>query len=108
MESEKVHVAAVVEETLLVKELRERKEKKAAEAVQQNPRVPQSAPVFDDSNPLLSPEEILEKSVQEKKTIFLTGIAVGAAAVGAFFLIRWIFTKKPETFLEEALKEAQY
>jgi hypothetical protein len=45
-------------------------------------------------NPLLTPEEEEEKKKQEMMSLFLGGALFGAVAVGGFFVLKWIFSKK--------------
>jgi hypothetical protein len=50
----------------------------------------------EEANPLLSPAEAEQKRRQEIQSAFLAGIVVGAGAVGAFFVVKWILSKPKE------------
>jgi uncharacterized membrane protein YqjE len=45
-------------------------------------------------NPLLSSVEAQEKKSQELGSAFLLGMTTGVAAVGLFFLFKWIFNSQ--------------
>lgn len=104
-------VAAFLEETEPVKSMRERKAEASHarhhSSLNSNERkvnAPMSQAEELETNPLLTPEEVLENAEKEKKSIFLTGIVIGAGLVGGFFLARWIFSKAKSTHLEKVLE----
>jgi hypothetical protein len=118
VEPRKPYVEASFEETILYAEA-VRKQEAAEKARRQTPvPAPTEAPTRqhalnlaeslpEDENPLLSAEEAQRKKDEERMSLFLTGAAFGAVAIGGFFFCKWIFSKKEVVeVLQEAAEES--